>query len=216
MGPAGTSWRARWALAALVAGYLAIDLLSSTPGSPLRPPLPPGVAVPGALARASTWAGMDRLGHVGASVAALVLLGVLVASFVVLMVEAFRGRVRLRAVVAAGALSLALAAVAPVVLSRDVYSYAAYGRIVSLHGASPYVEVPTAFPRDPFVAVLSPEWRTARSVYGPAFTLLSTTVSGASPAAVLLAFKVIAAVAAAGSAWLAGAAAVRWGRPDLP
>src|SRR5205823_14464409 len=48
----------------------------------------------------------------------------------------------------------------------------------------------------------------------PAFTLLSTAISGASAGVTLLAFKVVAAAAAAGAGWFAALACARWGRPD--
>src|SRR5439155_9144469 len=130
----------------------------------------------------------------------------LVAVLGVVLLEAWRGRVGLGAVLGAVGISLALVAVAPVLLSRDVYSYAAYGRISALHHANPYVVPPSAFPSDPFVRVASREWIDAPSVYGPAFTVISAGVAkfwGGSIAATLLAFKVIAALSVGGACVLA-------------
>src|SRR5439155_743319 len=84
----------------------------------------------------------------------------------------WRGRVGLSAVVLVGLTSIAIVLLPPVLLSRDVYSYAAYGRISALHGGNPYVTAPSALPGDPFTPVISPAWRNTRSVYGPAFSLL--------------------------------------------
>ena len=39
----------------------------------------------------------------------------------------------------------------PLVFSRDVYSYIAYGRIAGLYGANPYVRHPIEFPADPIL-----------------------------------------------------------------
>jgi alpha-1,6-mannosyltransferase len=95
---------------------------------------------------------------------------------------------------------------APLLLSRDVYSYAAYGRLYSVHGANPYVEPPSSLPADPFTPVLSPEWRDTRSLYGPAFTLVSAGITRTwpgSPGATILAFKVLAGVAVGGATLVA-------------
>ncbi len=214
MGVTRTSWVARWALGLLMVGYALIAVAASVPGSPLTPPLPPGTKPAAALARTASALGLDRPGRFGLTVVALCLLAGLVGAFVVLLVEAWRGRVGLRAVAVAGAVAIAFAVVAPVLVSRDVYSYAAYGRIVSLHGSNPYVQNPTAYPGDPFTRVLAPAWRHTRSVYGPAFTLLSAALSGGSPAADLLAFKVVAALAVGGAGWLGALALREWGLPE--
>jgi hypothetical protein len=214
MGAGSTSWRARGALAVLVAGYLLIAVAACVPDSPLTPPLPPGVGVPSAPARVARWLGLDHLDRFGLTVFVLCVLAALIAAFALLAVEAWRAKVSLRAVAVAGAISLALVVVAPVLISRDVYSYAAYGRIVALHGSNPYVVPPTTFPSDAFTPVVSPAWRDTRSVYGPAFTLLSAAITGSSTGSTLLAFKVVTAAAVAGAAWFAAMACARWGRPD--
>jgi hypothetical protein len=217
MAAASTSWRARWALGALVAGYALVAIVASAPDSPLVPPLPAGAEPAPWLARIARGFGLDRTSRLGLTVVSLALLAVLVAAFVVVVAEAFRGRVAVRAVAVAGVGALAIAVAAPLLLSRDVYSYAAYGREFALHGANPYATPPSAFPTDPLFRVLSPEWRGTRSVYGPAFTLLSAAVAKlwrGSPGATVLAFKVLAGLAMAGAAGLAAGAVGRWGLPE--
>jgi hypothetical protein len=61
----------------------------------------------------------------------------------------------------------------PLILSRDVNSYWAYGRLAEEHGADPYAVAPERFPRDPAAQVVAPAWRSTTSVYGPAFTAAS-------------------------------------------
>jgi alpha-1,6-mannosyltransferase len=137
-------------------------------------------------------------------------MAVLLAAFAVVMLEAWRRRVGLWPVMAAVGIVVGAAVAAPVLLSRDVYSYAAYGRILAVHGSNPYLRPPSAFPGDPFVAVASPEWIDARSVYGPGFTLLSEGIArwwSGSPDGTILAFKVVAGVAIAGAAFFASLAA---------
>ncbi|HEU5143150.1 MAG TPA: hypothetical protein VFU04_08345, partial [Solirubrobacterales bacterium] len=60
-------------------------------------------------------------------------------------------------------------AVAPVLLSHDVYSYVDYARLGVVHGLDPYVDPPAAAPQDPVYPEV--EWTEATSAYGPLFTL---------------------------------------------
>jgi alpha-1,6-mannosyltransferase len=104
------------------------------------------------------------------------------------------------------------------VLSRDVYSYAIYGRIFSVHHANPYVRTPSSFPADPFVSVASPAWVDTRAVYGPAFVLTTAGVARVwsdSPGGAILALKVLAGVGAALATLLAAWAARPFGRVAL-
>lgn len=88
-------------------------------------------------------------------------------------------------VVVAGAL-MVLAVATPPSSSKDVWSYVMYGRIVTVHHASPYVHAPAEYPTDPGVSRMASAWRPDRSVYGPAFTAASAAgmaVAGGSPLA---------------------------------
>ncbi len=60
-------------------------------------------------------------------------------------------------------------AVAPVLLSHDVYSYVDYARLGVLHELNPYVHPPAAEPFDPAYARVA--WIDSTSAYGPLFTL---------------------------------------------
>jgi alpha-1,6-mannosyltransferase len=60
-------------------------------------------------------------------------------------------------------------AVAPVLLSHDVYSYLDYARLGVVHGLDPYVQPPLAAPADPAFAHVT--WTETTSAYGPLFTL---------------------------------------------
>lgn len=70
---------------------------------------------------------------------------------------------------AAIALLIAGFALAPVLLSHDVYSYVDYARLGAIHGLDPYVHPPAAEPFDPAYARVT--WIDATSAYGPLFTL---------------------------------------------
>jgi alpha-1,6-mannosyltransferase len=60
-------------------------------------------------------------------------------------------------------------ALAPVLLSHDVFSYLDYARLGVRHGLDPYVAKPDAAPADPVFAHVT--WTETTSAYGPLFTL---------------------------------------------
>jgi hypothetical protein len=176
------------------------------------PPLPAGVEVPSWTALGAELLGVDELSWPTLAILSLAIMLCLLGAFAVLILEAWRGRVRLAPVMLVGAVSLVIAVAAPLLLSRDVYSYAAYGRLFALHNSNPYLQPPSSFPEDPFVRVTSTEWLDTRTLYGPAFTLVSAGVARAwegSPAATILGFKVLTAVAVGLTALLVTAAARR-------
>jgi hypothetical protein len=76
-----------------------------------------------------------------------------------------------RAVGAAILVAVAGFALAPVLLSHDVYSYVDYARLGVVHGLDPYVYPPAAAPFDPAYARVT--WIDATSAYGPLFTLIT-------------------------------------------
>lgn len=198
-----------------MAGYLAVDLVAGAPDSPLVPPLPTGVHPPGWSTALARWIGLDRLSRSALVILSIALLAAILVAFFVLLSETRRGRVRTSVVLAAVGVSLAMSVAAPVLLSRDIYSYAAYGRIYALHHANPYVQTPSAFLADPFVAVASPAWIDTRAVYGPAFVLAAagvTRVWAGSPGSTILAFKALAGLGAALATVFAALAALSLGR----
>jgi hypothetical protein len=198
------------AFVVLVAGYVALILIAGAPQSPLVPVLPAGVHPAGWITSGADGLGLAGLTRTELTVVALLVLVVVVAAFLLALREAWAGRVPWWLFVGAGVIVLGMVVAAPPLLSRDVYSYAAYGRILTVHGSNPYLQPPAAFPGDPFVAVASPEWVSARSVYGPAFTLasagLARTWSG-SVWGTILAFKALAGISVAAAAALAALAA---------
>jgi len=146
-----------------------------------------------------TTAAAVPLGAVAHASMQLPLLVVALAAFGAVMVCHRRSSfLSLRLVVGVSAALMLLAVVIPPSSSKDVWAHAMYGRIVSVHHASPYVHVPADYPNDPALARMAPAWRHTPSVYGPAFTAVSaagTKVAGDSPLAQRLFFQALAAVA---------------------
>lgn len=191
-------------------GTLAISsgvaLLASYEGSSLTPAVsgPPAPPLSWAVNRLHLGALSSRAAGTATTLAMLLAAGV----FVYALHHAWRGSLPLRRVFLVAVLLHVLAVMMPLFVSRDVYSYAFYGRMTVL-GANPYVDVPADFSTEPLYRSVSPYWRHVPSVYGPAFTLLSAAISAvvSSPAALVLAFKTIAAVASLASVYLAAVAA---------
>jgi hypothetical protein len=197
------------AVVASVVGVLAFAVFAATPGSPFQPVLPQGFTPDGPL----VWVGrlllLDRL-----SGNALVTAGVLVtvfsvSSFLLLLLEAWRGNVSLRTVfllvVGYHVVLLGL----PLLFSRDVYSYSFYGRIVGIYHGNPYVQTPLAYARDPLWHLLGPKWVDTPAVYGPLFSTLSGFLARwfSTPIAQVNAYRVTAIVTSMGTvtvvAWIA-------------
>jgi alpha-1,6-mannosyltransferase len=91
-------------------------------------------------------------------------------------------------------------AVAPVLLSHDVYSYVDYARLGVCHGLDPYVHPPSAAPGDPAYAEVT--WTDATSAYGPLFTLLTFPLAWLPVGVAVAALKGVAALSVLGIAAL--------------
>ena len=107
------------------------------------------------------------------------------------------------------AMLMVVAVIIPPRSSRDMQAYAAYGSMLVHEHASPYRHTPAEFPADPWVRRMDPTWKGTRSVYGPAFTAMSSAVmasTGRSWLATRLLFQMLAALA------VAAALAVIWRR----
>lgn len=199
------------ATAAILLTGVAVALVASRPASPLTPPLPRGAEAGWPLRGSLSLFGLDQLsrGVVAALGAAVIFAAA--AAFLYALGRAWRGELSVRRVVAVGLLLHAVALAMPMFLSRDVYSYSFYGRMVSQHGANPYTEIPAAFATDPFYPFVSVDWIDSPSVYGPAFTSLSAGVTqvASSPESSAFAFKLLAAAGSVATLLLVVAAATK-------
>jgi len=91
-------------------------------------------------------------------------------------------------------------AIAPVLLSHDVYSYVDYARLGVMHGLDPYVAPPYTEPADPAFAQVT--WPEATSAYGPLFTLLTYPLAWLPAGGAVAVLKVVAALSVLGLAVL--------------
>jgi alpha-1,6-mannosyltransferase len=84
-----------------------------------------------------------------------------------------RGSIPLTAVLAVAALIQLVPLAAPLLLSRDVYTYWNKGRIEAVHGRDPFVTRPSAFPADVSYRYVAEDWRNRPSYYGPTMAAVS-------------------------------------------
>lgn len=113
----------------------------------------------------------------------------------------WRATLTMRGVMTASVAITAVAVVAPPAESRDVWSYAFYGRTVVEYGENPYATVPDDHPDDPYHELVGSGWRDAPSVYGPVFTGMSIGimgVAGTNEHVARVLFQLVAAAAALG------------------
>jgi hypothetical protein len=117
-----------------------------------------------------------------------------------------------RVVWAAILIAVAAFAIAPVLLSHDVYSYLDYARLGVVHGLDPYVHPPLAAPADPAFAHVT--WTDSTSAYGPLFTLATYPLAWLPLGLAIAALKAAAALSVLGLALIVSRlAAWRGGDP---
>ena len=97
--------------------------------------------------------------------------------------------------------AIVLFALAPPLLSLDVFSYISYARLGVEEGLNPYESVPAVIADDPAASRVD-DFRFAVSVYGPLFTLGSYPLGAGSVGFALWAFKAVAALSVAAIALL--------------
>lgn len=193
---------ARRAITASIASVTAVVLIAATPGSPYHPVLPESQAN-GPLGLLAGLLFLDRLPHgllIAIGFAAMIAAG---ACFLLVLWAAERGLVTTRTVVTLTIAYHVAVLLLPLLLSRDVFSYAYYGRILSRYGGNPYVDTPATFPTNDLWRFTWPDWRNTPSVYGPVFVWMSGAITAIfrSIPDVIVAFRAIAVAASLGSVW---------------
>jgi alpha-1,6-mannosyltransferase len=189
------------ATVASVAGMLLVAIVSSTPNSPFYPVLPDGVAAEGPLRWVADVLQLQRLDDAGLMLAGLVAVVAAAAGFILILREAWHQRVSVRMVVLLAIGFHLLVLTLPLLFSRDVYSYAYYGRIWTSYGANPYVLTPSDYPNNALWTLTWPGWRATPSVYGPLFTWVSVITTGVlrSVSSQVRGFQVLAAISSLGT-----------------
>ncbi len=124
-------------------------------------------------------------------------------------------RLGIRTVAAAIVLAHLLFALAPPLLSQDVFSYVSYARLDVVHGLDPYTHSPSDVPTDAAYAYAGSKGFT--SVYGPLFTVATFPLAKVSVPVAFWILKAVAALASLAIVALVWWCARRLGRdPRLP
>lgn len=102
----------------------------------------------------------------------------------------------------------------PNLLSGDVYSNIAFGRIAAVHGRNPFIDPPQSVPSDPFYRFVS--WKNVASVYGPGWIypsiVLTVLIDSLRPNIItyVLAYKLLALGLHLANGWLIWTILGRW------
>jgi hypothetical protein len=186
------------AIAGSIASVVLVAIVASVPRSPFQPVLPGSAeAAAGPFRWLAELTALDEV-HGSALVAVSVItVALALAAFLAVLREAWRGTISPRTVIGLAVAYHVVVLFLPLLFSRDVYSYAYYGRIAAVYHANPYVTTPSDFPSDPLAQYVGPRWVDTPAVYGPLFTLLSSGVARifGSVTASIAAFRSIAIVA---------------------
>ena len=147
------------------------------PGSPYPAVLPQGQEPGGPFRWVSDLLFLRHLGQVGLVFIGTAALVTAAAGFLMILREAWQGRLPMRTAVLLAVIANLAVLTLPLLFSRDVYSYAFYGRIFNSYGASPYSATPADFHLNGMFDVTWPGWRDTPSVYGPLFTWFSIALT---------------------------------------
>jgi hypothetical protein len=183
--PRGISTPAAWAG---LAGLLIAALLISLSAAHTTLLLPQSL-------RQSLGGLAGAFGHVGLNIGLPGLIAAMVLMFLSYAV-AMRAAKYLsrRAVLISIAALNALVLVAPPLLSTDLFSYIAYGRMGGTYGINPYLYGPNFISFDPLYHLVGLQWTHTPTAYGPLFTALSYPLAGLNIATNVFAYKGIAAL----------------------
>jgi alpha-1,6-mannosyltransferase len=165
----------RVALALSIVSFVLVATVAATPFSPFTPLLPASPSGP--FRWLSDVVGLDGVG--GSVLVAIGVVAVVFAAvaFVLVLLGCRRGSISPRTVIGMAIAYHVALLLLPLLFSRDVYSYAYYGRIAATYHANPYVSTPADFPHDTLAAFVGPKWFDTPAVYGPLWTQVSGLVT---------------------------------------
>ncbi|MGH2660154.1 MAG: glycosyltransferase 87 family protein, partial [Actinomycetota bacterium] len=174
-----------------------VATVGATPGSPFQPVLPAAAQPWGPFRWLAGLMALDALGDGALVAVAVFAMAFAAVAFVFVLREAWRGTISPQLVIGLAVAYHVVVLLLPLLFSRDVYSYAYYGRIAGIRHANPYVATPSDYPNDALWLYVGPRWVDTPAVYGPLFTMLSSLVVRIfdNVTALIVAFRLIAAAA---------------------
>lgn len=176
-----------------LAFWVLISLALKTPSGLISKPRKRGFGGP--LTWPARWLHLRSLSPTGRSLTFIALMVVLTLGYLaaIYLVRRDNRRKVTYALVGFFAVFALLFLFMPPFMSRDLYSYVFYGRVMSVYHRNPYILIPVMRRHDLFYPLLG--WRYNASVYGPVFNWLSyliTRIAGNHVASNVLGFKVLA------------------------
>lgn len=180
---------------------LFVAILSATPRSPFFAVMPRDYEPTGPFRWLADLLGLQHLNDSALMFVGLVATLSAAITFILVLREAWHGRMSMRTVMTLAITYQVVVVMLPLLFSRDVYSYAIYGRIVSTYGGNPYTNTPADYPLNSVFELVWPGWRSTPSVYGPLFTWISAVItdSAKSLTSLINGFQLLAAAAAIGT-----------------
>jgi hypothetical protein len=98
-------------------------------------------------------------------------------------------------VIVAGVIALhVVMALAPPLMTTDVFSYLMYGRMDAIYQIDPYLKGPIAIQHDSYFPFVGAQWGTTPTAYGPLFTGLSALMGHLHLKAATLTYKLLTVV----------------------
>jgi alpha-1,6-mannosyltransferase len=193
--------RAVWA-SAITTSFVA--LVAATPRSPFHSVLPRGLEPGGPFRIVSDVIGLDRLGQTGLFLVGILATTAAALAFLLVLREAWHNRLTLRHVLVMAVAFHIVVLMLPLLFSRDAYSYAYIGKIVTSYGGNPWVDTPRDYNLNSLFKLTWPGWRSTPSVYGPLFTWVSVLLTGTlkSIPSLITGFQLVAMSASLGTTWL--------------
>jgi alpha-1,6-mannosyltransferase len=184
-------------IGASIVSFVFVATVAATPGSPFSPALPAAARPSGPFRWLSGVVGVDAVHGNAFAAVGVVAVALAAVAFAFALYETWRGGITSRTVLwLTVAYHVALLFI-PLLFSRDVYSYAYYGRIAAVYHSNPYVATPADYPQDALAAFVGPKWFDTPAVYGPLWTQASALVARAvdEVAQFIAVFRVIAIAA---------------------
>ncbi len=191
----------RAVVAGSVLSVLFVATVASTPGSSLLPLLPAGAQPSGPFRWLSGLTGLDEVHGSALAAVGVVATALAAVAFLLVLREAWRGGISPQFAIGLAVGYHVVLLFLPLLFSRDVYSYAYYGRIAATYHANPYVATPSRFPNDVLMLYVGPKWVGTPAVYGPLWTQVSAAVArvAANVTTLIWTFRLIAIAGSLGT-----------------
>jgi hypothetical protein len=174
-----------------------------------------GVLLPDSVSLPATTL-IGPLGHVGPDIhlGGVVALFTLATACYGVLVRLGR-RLSATAVVVAIVVLHVLMALAPPLLSTDVFSYGIYGHMSAVDHHNPYVLGPNTVRKDSWFPYIGARWKFTPTVYGPLFTAISDLFAHLGVGVATLAYKLIAVAGSLVTIGVTARVAQRLGRDPV-